>query len=353
MRISEIGEFGLIRLISEGCVIDPSSLEKGIGDDAAVLNVSPGYKLLVTSDMLVDGVHFISGVIPWPYLGYKAMAVNLSDIAAMGGEPKNCVVSLALPPFMTVENVVDLYRGMKEILSRYGVNLVGGDTVKSQTLTIDVTMLGEAPLEAIRYRHGARPGDVIMVTGNLGGSAAGLHILQSGLGGRDAVAEYSPEPELAFGSGPQSDALRAHFLPVPRICESRALVRLSCVTAMIDISDGLASEIGHICDQSGTGAHVWSERVPISESTRVIARDAGVDPLEWALFGGEDYELLFTAPREWVSEIEMSFKSSGCCKVTAIGEITEPSAGRYISTPDGIRRRLVSGGYNHFREAGV
>jgi thiamine-monophosphate kinase len=353
MRISDIGEFGLIDRIDKGCVNDPSAVAQGIGDDAAVLTVAPGRKLLVCSDMLVEDVHFIRGVAPWTHVGYKAVAVNLSDIAAMGGEPKNCVVSIALPPWATVDSVDGIYEGMKHLLAKHGVNLVGGDTVEASLFAIDVTMLGEADEEEIKYRNGARPGDVIMVTGDLGASAAGLHLLKSELDLKAWNADSTPRIEEPVDPEDHRTAvLRAHFLPVPRMKESQILARLGTglVTAMIDVSDGLASEVGHICDESGTGAWIDSTRVPISESCRAVAGEARVDPLKWTLFGGDDYELLFTVSRGCVGDVEAAFEAVGLSKVTAIGEVTEASLGRWIVMPDGERMELAPGGYAHFRE---
>lgn len=353
MRISEVGEFGLIARIDKGCVNDPSTVVRGIGDDAAVLTVSPGRKLLVCSDMLVEDVHFMRGVAPWTCVGYKAVAVNLSDIAAMGAEPTSCVVSIAMPPSATVDSVDGIYAGMKYLLAKYGVNLVGGDIVESSIFAIDVTMLGEASEEEIKYRDGARPGDVLMVTGDLGASAAGLQLLKSGLDCRAWTADSIPSIEEPIEPEDHRTAvIRAHFLPVPRMRESRALAELGTgsVTAMIDVSDGLASEIGHLCDQSGTGAWIAADAVPISEPTRAVAREAGLDPLDWALFGGEDYELLFTVSRGCVGEVVEAFAAAGLSRVAAIGEVTEPSLGRWVVMPGGRRMELTPGGYAHFRE---
>lgn len=353
MRISDIGEFGLIARISEGCVNDPSAVVQGIGDDAAVLTVSPGRKLLVCSDMLVEDVHFIRGVAPWTHVGYKAVAVNLSDIAAMGGEPRNCVVSIALPPWAAVDSVDGIYEGVRHLIAKHGVNLVGGDTVESSIFAIDVTMLGEADEEEIKYRNGARPGDVIMVTGDLGTSAAGLHLLKSELDRKAWKADLIPKiQEPVDPDDHRTAVLRAHFLPIPRMQESRVLARLGrgLVTAMIDISDGLASEVGHICNESGTGAWIDLARVPISESCKAVAGEEHANPLDWALFGGEDYELLFTVSRGCMGDVEEAFKAAGLSKVTAIGEVTEVSLGRWIVMPGGERRELSPGGYAHFRE---
>lgn len=354
MEISKIGEFGLISRIDDGCVNDPSSVVQGIGDDAAVVRVSPGCMLLICTDMLVEDVHFIRCAVPWTHIGYKAVAVNLSDIAAMGGEPKHCVVSIALPPSERVENVDRLYEGMKCLLAKDRVNLVGGDMVESSILAISVTMVGQADEKKIKYRYGARPGDVVMVTGDLGASAAGLHLLEAELKSGTWTINSAPDmEEQPHQEDPRSTALRAHFLPVPRLEESRTLVGLGpgCVTAMIDVSDGLASEVGHICDRSGTGALIYSDLVPVSESARMIADEAGIDPLEWALFGGEDFELLFTVSKGYVRDVEDAFEAAGLCRVTAIGEITEPSLRRSIVIAGGERVDLARDGYVHFRQA--
>lgn len=337
--MSAVGEFGLIKKLAGGCINDPGGVIEGIGDDSAVLRVAEHTQLLVTSDMLVDGVHFIRGKItPWQ-LGHKAMAVSLSDIAAMGGKPRHALVSIAIPPAITVEEIEEIYAGMKAILSRWAVNLVGGDTVKSPVLTIDVTMLGEAGNSILR--SGARPGDQVLVTGTPGDSAAGLEIL---------LAPGAWSEELLPAD--RDLLLSAHLTPEPALAQSALLGKLGCVTAMIDVSDGLASEINHICDRSGTGAEIFADQVPFSAPAVRAASLCGKDPLEWALCGGEDYDLLFTVPPHQARRVMKSFARADLGPVTVIGAIKEQSSGQILVLPAGNKVSLDPAGFNHFKENG-
>ncbi|MFZ5650914.1 MAG: thiamine-phosphate kinase [Bacillota bacterium] len=334
MNVSEIGEFGLIRRLAEGTVFSRGNVIKGIGDDAAVLSVSRGMLLLVSCDMLVDGVHFIRGKISPFQLGHKAVAVNLSDIAAMGGIPRHVLVSMALTPSITVEEVEEIYSGMKSLLSRWSVNLVGGDTVKSEVLTIDVTILGEAGPGQVLTRDGARPGDVVMVTGHLGDSAAGLEILMN----EELFTQISGEDREVL--------LKAHLQPVPRLDQSRMLAGMGCVTAMMDLSDGLGGDIRRICESSGVGADIFLERLPYSESAAMLADLAGKNAVDWALNGGEDYELLFTVSPGREDEVKASFAAEGLGPVTVVGVITEREAGVRLVDRGAI---ITARGFDHFK----
>ncbi|MFZ5646462.1 MAG: thiamine-phosphate kinase [Bacillota bacterium] len=336
MKISEIGEFGLIKRLAGGTVFNQQSVIKGIGDDAAVLAVSRGKLLLVSCDMMVDGVHFMREKISPFKLGHKAVAVNLSDIAAMGGIPRHVLVSMALPPSVTVIEVEDMFSGMKSLLSRWSVNLVGGDTVKSQTMTIDVTILGEADPGSVLTRSGARPGDIIMVTGYLGDSAAGLEILVD----EKLCEKISGEDREAL--------LEAHLMPVPRLEQSRLLAGMGCVTAMMDLSDGLGGDIKHICENSGVGAKLFLDRLPYSGSAARAAHLAGKKVTDWALNGGEDYELLFTVPPGREEDVKDAFAGAGLGPVTAVGVITESEAGVKLVGTEG---EIIppARGFNHFK----
>lgn len=334
MKISEIGEFGLIKRLAPGTIINRGNVIKGIGDDAAVLSVSPGNLLLVSTDMLVEGVHFIWEKISPFQLGHKAMAVNLSDIAAMGGIPRHVLVSMALTPSITVEEVEELYSGMMSLLSRWSVNLVGGDTVKSVVLTIDVTILGEAAPGRVLTRDGAMPGDVIMVTGRLGDSAAGLEILMN----EELFENFSGED--------REELLKAHLQPVPRLDQSRLLAGMGCVTAMMDLSDGLGGDIRHICESSGVGAKIFLDRLPYSERAGRLAYRAGKNVVRWALCGGEDYELLFTVPPGRELEVKEAFAAEGLGPVTAVGMITEGGAGVEL-VDNGVITQIS--GFDHFK----
>jgi len=335
VKLAEIGEFGLIGRITGGAVFNPGKVVKGIGDDAAVLSVGEGQLLLVSCDMLVDGVHFAVGKITPFKLGYKAIAVSLSDIAAMGGVPRHVLVSLGLPPGAAVEDVEGIYAGMRDILSRWSVNLVGGDTVKSPVLTIDVMVMGEAAPADVVTRGGARPGDILMVTGHLGGSAAGLELLlNENLAGKLAGKDL----ELV---------LTAHLTPAPRLEQSAQLVKMRAATSMIDLSDGLAGDVRHICENSAVGAEIYVEKLPVLPLTAIVAQAAGKNAVDWALGGGEDYELLFTVPPERQGEIAGAFQKAGLGPVTAVGKITaDKNNVAYFAA--GGKEYYLKKGFDHF-----
>jgi thiamine-monophosphate kinase len=336
MKLYEIGEFGLIKRLAGGCVNDSSTIIEGIGDDAAVLQPGKG-QLLATSDMLVEGVHFLPGKITMYQLGCKSIAVSLSDIAAMGGTPRQALVSLAIPGHMAVEEIEELYRGMKSILSRYAMNLVGGDTVKSPVLIIDVTVLGEAGPAGAVLRSGACPGDAVLVTGTPGASAAGLEILLNPGGNAEKFSPHEREWLLA-----------AHLAPEPALEQSAALMQTGCVTSMIDISDGIAGEINHICDRSGVGVEIFAGEIPLGGAVGRAAALMGKSALDWALFGGEDYQLLFTAPAGEVRGIIDLFKEKRLGPVTVIGRIVEAGGGRKLVVNSEKWLSLNPSAYNHF-----
>lgn len=336
MKLHDIGEFGLIERISSGTVNNPEGLVAGIGDDAAVLKTPGDKNLLVTCDMLVEGVHFLPKRITPYQLGRKALAVNLSDIAAMGGIPRHALVSIALPIGLALEYVDELYRGLKDIAQKTGVNVVGGDTVRAPILIIDVALLGEADPTTVVFRGGARPGDLIMVTGNLGASAAGLNLLL-----RD------DEASLATAGEANKIVIKAHLEPVPRLAESRVIAGIRSATAMIDISDGLASEVNHICRISCTGARIWADRLPILEATLRVAESIGKSPTSLALYGGEDYELLFTIHPNLAGDLKATVEKATGTPVTVVGEIMPPEFGICLVT-DGRLEELQAKGYNHF-----
>lgn len=334
MRIGEIGEFGLIARLREGC-LHAGGVVRGIGDDAAVLEFTPGTLVLATCDMLVEGRHFLRGRMSPYQLGRKALAVNLSDIAAMAGTPRHALVSIGLPADLTVEYVEELYRGMKDLAAEAAVNIVGGDTVAAPVLTLDLAVLGEVPPGRLVLRSGARPGDLLLVTGELGASAAGLELLLS------PTAEV-PE-EIA------RPLLTSHLEPRPRLAEGRLLGGLA--TAMIDISDGLASEVHHLCAESDVGAVIWADRIPIGRATREAARLLDRDPLEWALYGGEDYELLFAVPPERAGEAATGIGEAGGT-AAVIGEFLPREEGVHLLDRCGRKTPLRPAGFDHFRREG-
>jgi len=328
MNLSEIGEFGLIARIAKNTIQDPSTVLLGIGDDAAVLKVGTDMVLLATTDMLVENVHFNQHIItPWQ-LGYKALAVNISDIAAMGGVPRHALVSLGLPRAIPVSFVERFYEGMKHLAALHKVNIVGGDTVSSPGgLIISVTLLGETEQDRAIYRSGALLGDSVVVSGTIGDSAAGLRLLLDKVDFVDAErllnAHLMPEPQVALG----------------RVCSA-------ChVHAMNDISDGLASEINEICQASGMGARVYGDVLPLSDPLIAFADKSGTRAIDYALYGGEDYQLVFTATSQQLAKISCLLPE---IKLTVVGQITEPRTGIILVHQSGHEEPLQPKGYNHF-----
>jgi len=309
MKVAELGEFGLIdlldRMITESKInqVNPN-LIIGIGDDAAAWRCAAPVQL-ATVDSMVQGIHFSLETTAWQELGWKSLAINLSDIAAMGGAPEYALVNLALPENTEVENVAELYRGMIELASQSKVAIVGGNISRSPQVAVTITVLGTSMNNSLLKRSNARPGDTIAVTGYLGSAAAGLEILTRKLKLKPDVTKY----------------LREAFLhPVPRIAEGQLLVRRGINTA-IDISDGLLSDLRHICEASKVSAKVNTDRIPIHD---MVKASFGEKAREMALSGGEDYELLFTGSSDTINKIKGEMR----CPVTAIGEIISGEPGK-------------------------
>ena len=328
MKISDLGEFGLIDRIRRTASRSAKGAPISIGDDAAALLLSPSSVLLATTDMLIEGIHFDLKTTDLYSLGWKAAAVNLSDIAAMGGVPRFCLTSLGIPSSLTVEQVDDFYRGFSECVRKERTVLVGGDTCGSQKgLIISVTVLGEGEKDHLVTRSGAKPGDLLYVTGTLGDSGAGLEMLRAGAGSRTPGARR---------------LIEKHLRPVPHVAEGRKLALSGVASTMIDVSDGLSSDLGHICEQSAMGAEIFEERIPLSRQLR-SAKGLKRPPVEYALSGGEDYELLFT-----VSPAKIKKLKALRIRATEIGVITRERSmlllnDRRQGTP------LMVTGYNHFR----
>lgn len=331
-ELEKLGEFGLIDLIKEDTISDQGSVVLGIGDDAAVLLPTPRQLLLITTDMLVESVHFdLATTTPWQ-LGYKAIAVNLSDIAAMGGVPHHAVVSLALPPTTSPDFVVNLYQGMKEICHEFGVNIVGGDTVSSpKGLVINVTVTGEVePVNLVR-RSGAQAGDIVAVTGALGNSGAGLDLLAAG--------EWE-EFDFAW------PLVTAHLSPRPQV-KTGPLLASAGATSMDDISDGLASEAHEIAKASGVGVKLYAKQIPLADELREAAAKLGKQALDYALYGGEDFQLLFTMEPRKFDEL---LKAKPELQLVKIGEIVDAGEGVVLIDEDGDSQAIEAKGYNHFRK---
>jgi thiamine-monophosphate kinase len=351
--ISEIGEFGLIKRLSaiaEPTLKNTPALIEGIGDDCAVYRTGGPSVQVATTDLLVEQVHFDLLTTPMHHLGSKAISVNVSDVCAMNALPEYALISISLPKNIPVEMVEQLYRGMAHAASRYGLAIAGGDTSSSPSgLTISVTMTGQVSEQRLALRRGARAGDMICVSGTLGGSAAGLKLL---------MRERAIMLELLRNNEPYdkdvmaelrdySDAIRCHLLPEARIDMVRFFHEKEIVpTAMIDVSDGLTADLRHICRRSGTGAHIEEGRIPILAEARTIADELQDDALAWALAGGEDYQLLFTLPKERYGDIE------GNREISVIGEILPEEEGILLTDLFGMTIDLEesAGGFDHFGE---
>jgi len=347
MKLSVIGEFGLVERIRH-FLPRPSDALLGIGDDCAALRPREGRDILLTTDLLVEGVDFTMQTITPFRLGRKTMAVNLSDIAAMGGLPRAALVALALPTEMQTEFIDQFYRGLQEEAARSGVELIGGDLSASPTLLIAVTLVGEVEPGRAITRSGAKPGERIWITGRLGASGAGLMALKAGFRLRDDDRVEVPSHISAELTEAIRQAIDRHLCPVARVREGRALAEAGVASAMIDLSDGLASDLVHLCRESGVSARIREDRVPIDPAASAIARYLGKDPMALALEAGEDFELLFTSSSEPAEILEMFSDGPG---VTDVGEVEKSGQGCVLVQESGGVIPLT-GGYNHFRRQG-
>ncbi len=335
-EISSLGEFGLIDRLTENLPKENESTLRGVGDDAAVLHYPADVDELVTTDLLLENVHFDLTYVPLKHLGYKSAVVNFSDIYAMNGTPKQITVSLGISSRFTLEHIEELYAGIRLACERYKVDLVGGDTCAShQGLVISITCIGEAPRDSIVYRDGARPTDLICVSGDLGAAYMGLQLLErekvASAGSRDFVPDFSGKEYL----------VERQLKPEARRDIVAALAAAGVKpTAMMDISDGLSSELIHICKDSGTGCRVYEDRIPIDYQTALMAEELNMNLVTAALNGGEDYELLFTVP---LTDHDRVKAIDG---VRVIGYITEASEGCALVTRDGQTMPLRAQGWN-------
>ncbi len=330
--LAELGERGLIARLRRQLPPPGPEVLVGIGDDTAAVAWG-GQTLLLTTDTLLEGVHFRRSTATLRDVGAKAIAVNVSDIAAMGGEPCYALLALALPPSLPVAEIDELYAGIHDMARRHGVAVVGGDTCAAPGgAVLSVTLVGRVDGAPLR-RSGARPGDAILVTGDLGASAAGLAVLEQSPGGLPpATAEA---------------ARRRHRLPTPRVAEGRLIRASGHATAMINVSDGLVTDLDHIATESRVGARIDVDALPVSEGTRAVADALGRDPLQWALSGGEDYELLFTAAADRAAEVARAVTDGTGTPVHRIGEVRPPGEGvRFLDR--GGRPRAVEPGFDHF-----
>lgn len=339
-EISQLGEFGLIDRLTKDLPHHNPSTVRSVGDDAAVLRYSGDVDELVTTDLLVEGIHFDLTYMPLKHLGYKAAVVNFSDIYAMNGHPRQIVVSLAISSRFAVEHLEELYAGIRLACDIYGVDLVGGDTTASRSgLVISITCIGEADPDAVVTRDGAKDTDLICVSGDLGSAYMGLQLLEREKVASKGIKDFQPE----FGG--KEYLIERQLKPEARRDIVTALAEAGIKpTAMMDISDGLSSELLHICKQSDTGCRIYEERIPIDYQTAIMAEELGMNLVTAALNGGEDYELLFTVP---LSRHEDVSKIKG---VSVIGHICKPEMGCAMVTRDGGEIELKAQGWNHWQK---
>ena len=337
-EIGAIGEFGLIDKINQRVVLQHASTLKGIGDDAAVLDGGSDHKKLISTDMLLEGVHFDLSYIPLTHLGYKAVTVNVSDIAAMNGIPKQMTISLGLSNRMSVEAVEALYEGIHAAAKDYQIDIVGGDTTSSRSgLVISITLIGESAPDNIVYRNGAKEGDILCLSGDIGGAYMGLQILE-----REKEV-FKVDPNMQPQLDKYSYIVGRQLRPKARMDVIHELRDLGILpTSMIDISDGLASEIFHLCKQSQKGACIYEDKLPIEKQTFETAAEFSMDPNTAALNGGEDYELLFTIDQK---DFE---KMKNHDDITTIGYIHAPDLGKVMVTNNKNTIELTAQGWIHF-----
>lgn len=337
-ELSELGEFGIINHLTRNFSIKNPSTLRGVGDDAAVIQYGSGNATVISTDMLVESVHFDIIYTPLKHLGYKAIVVNLSDIYAMNAKPRQVLVSIAVSSKYTVEALDEIYEGMRMACEQYGVDLVGGDTTSStKGLTLSITAIGEQSLDKIVYRSGAKAGDLVCVTGDLGAAYVGLQILER----EKQVFLANPTMQPDFDG--QNYLVGRILKPEARKDIFELFEKSNLLpTSMIDISDGLSSEMLHICKQSNVGVLLEEMHIPISELTYNKALDFNTDPIVCAMHGGEDYELLFTIDPKDADKIKYSLD------ISIIGEIIPAEDGIKLQTKAGKLHDLIAQGWRHY-----
>jgi len=332
-----LGEFDVIARLTQVQPTRPDVL-LGSGDDAALLDASGSHLLVATCDAQVDGVHFIRGVATYEEIGHKALAVNLSDIAAMGAEPRWALISLLIPSELKMSDLDQVYTGMRALAGRYSVALVGGNiSFISGPFCIDMTLLGAVSPDRVLMRSGAQPGDLILVTGKLGAAAAGA-LWSVSAADPALLALLSPET--------RERTRKAMVAPLPAVAEGRAIAESGTATAMIDVSDGLAQDLWHICQSSHVGAVLEAEWLPIDRPVHEVARVYGKDALDLALYGGEDYVLLCTTKEDSVATLLEAIQDAGGVG-RIIGRVIDPSQGMTLRLADGELRPLEPRGWDH------
>lgn len=335
MLVREIGEFGLIDRISAMLPGPAAGIVQGIGDDVAVLDISGPQYLLATTDIQIEGVHFTRGAITPYQLGRRAVAINVSDIAAVGGDPHWALVSLAMPGDTELVFVEELYRGMREQAALAGASIAGGNLSRMKSiLVLDFTLLGLVDPERLTLRSTAREGDAIMITGSPGESRAGLELVRR----TDLLPDLSRRHKL----------VERHLCPQPRLVEGQLLARSGLVTSMIDVSDGVIGDLLHICESSRKGAEIDAASLPVCPAVSRTARAAGADPLDWVLSGGEDYELLFTSSPQAVPLLKKMLLDETGTSCALIGKITAETGNVWVRFADGKRVMPAVTGWDHF-----
>lgn len=334
MTLRSLGEFGFIERIRQGCLIRPEGVVRAIGDDAAAFATSADQVTLLTTDLLVERVHFLREAISGVDLGHKALAVNLSDIAAMGGSPREAFVSIAIPADCSLAYLEAIYAGMTDLARAHNVNILGGDTTASKgDLIINVALTGSVPEAELLRRDGARPGDLLVITGQIGESRAGLHLILNQI--------QADTPGLGR-------LLGAHLHPKPHLREGRFLATSGAVHAAMDVSDGLANDLAHILNQSGVGARLHADQLPISKDLKTFCDVFELDPVQFALAGGEDYVLLCTVDPENAAGLMSDYQETIGAPLTVIGEITAKGGAEVVAV-DGRRTSLEASGWEHFK----
>lgn len=334
--VSDLGEFGLIDKLTQSFAVKNQSTVKGIGDDGAILDYRDK-KVVVSTDLLTEGVHFNLMYVPLKHLGYKSVIVNLSDICAMNAAPKQITVSMALSGKFSVEALEELYEGIKLACDKYSIDLIGGDTTSSLTgLTLSITVLGEGDESSLVYRNGAKPNDLLCVTGDLGGAYMGLQLLER----ENEVFKIDKNMKPRFDG--YNYILQRQLKPEARTDMVEAFRKMGLKpTSMIDISDGLSSEIMHLCKNSNTGCRIYEDKIPMDNQTKKMAEELNINPLVAALNGGEDYELLFTVSLDDYEKIKND------PDITILGHITNPEEGINLITTSGSAIEIKAQGWNH------
>jgi thiamine-monophosphate kinase len=340
-RVSDSTEFQLIQAIRrQSTGPHHSSLLKGIGDDAAILQFIQNEHLLVSTDLMIEGIHFNLKVASFQEIGYRAIIANLSDMAAMGGTPRYVLTSVAVPTSYSLSDVRSMYDGLLSCCHEYGLQLIGGDTSASKKgMFLGITILGTVETSKALLRSGAKIGDKIYTTGTLGDSWAGLNLLTN----------RKKQPQPLLGRRISQFLINRHLRPTPRVVVGRSLSHHHLATAAIDLSDGLSGDLAHLCRESGVGAMLDETQIPISPQCRSFACNRGLDPISIALEGGEDYELLFTVPLRYQTNLE-DLQKDFEVQITPIGTVKPRKFGMRLKLANGSYRPIVPTSYDHFRQ---